>query len=355
MPTGATGTTISLGAMYPEAPTAPLVAIVDPSSNVLVSGGVPTVGNSLTSYEYSYDIPATGPAGTWTIYWYGEVDGEELGPAGNTFTVTSAAITFPSAECPSSPMWVTTEDYLAVYPDSSYVDAEAAVQEATWLLWSLTNKQYHGIECRQDEYQSRPGLCRIRLAHQPVDEVFVVERIDDCTDEVTEVDSWCSLSGGSVRLCCRAGNPNGLTVPWSEAPASSWLCSCDNGIVRIQYRVSDNLPPGAARVTMRLANEFWKSAHNQKCALPDRITNVTREGVTWITLDPLDFLDKGLTGIGTVDQWLSSVNRRGYATLIDPLTEPRLLTSELTGCGATCGADLIPATFAMAEPAEGEG
>ncbi len=355
MPTGATGTTISLGAMYPEAPTTPLVAIMDPSSNVLVSGGVPTVANAAqTMWSYDFDIPPVGPAGTWTIYWFGEVDGEELGPAGNTFTVTSAAITCPTTECPDAPMWLITDEYVAEHPDSSYADAEAAVQEATWLLWSLTGKQYHGIECRLDEYQSRPGLCRIRLAHQPVDEVFLVERVDDCTNEVTEVDTWCQLSGGSVRLCCRAGNPTGLTVPWFEAPSTSWVCSCENGLVRVQYRVDSNLPPGAARVTMRLAQEFWRSAHGQTCALPERITNVTRQGVTWITLDPLDFLDKGLTGIGAIDQWIAGVNLRGYATLIDPLTQPRLLSTELTGCGSSCGT-LVPATFAMAQPAEGDG
>ena len=338
MPTGTTGTTISLSAMYPEAPTTPLVAVVDPSSSVLVSGGVPTVDpDNALAYLYDYAIPPAGPAGIWTIYWFGEVDGEELGPAGNTFTVTAAAITFPTSECPASPMWASAEDFVDEHPESSLADAEAAIQEATWLLWSLTGKQYHGIECRLDEYQSRPGLCRIRLAHQPVDTVFSVERVDDCTDEVTEVDNWCSLSGGSVRVCCR-GSGGDLGIVGFEYTGLAGVCHCDNGIVRIQYRVGDNLPPGAERAAMKLAWEFWKSAHGQACSLPERITNVTRQGVTWITLDPLDFLDKGLTGIGSIDQWISGVNLRGYATLIDPLTQPRLLSSELTGCGETCEA-----------------
>lgn len=235
-----------------------------------------------------------------------------------------------------TPIWCSVESLIEAEEDASYADAQEAVIEATWVLDALTGYNFHLYECREDEYKSRPGLCRIRLARQPVDVVHSVERVDDCTGEITEVDGWCELSGGSVRLCCRSGGGyTGLNVPnWGSTPGP---CSCDNGIVRVKYRTLPNLPPGAARVTRKLALEFWKSGAGRPCSLPERITSVTRQDVTWITLDPLDFLDKGLTGIGSVDQWISAANLRGNATLIDPLVSPRLLRYEITGCSSDCG------------------
>ncbi len=45
-----------------------------------------------------------------------------------------------------------------------------------------------------------------------------------------------------------------------------------------------------------------------RCRLPQRVTQITRQGVTAIVLDPMAFLDKGKTGLYEVDLWLESVN-----------------------------------------------
>jgi hypothetical protein len=45
-----------------------------------------------------------------------------------------------------------------------------------------------------------------------------------------------------------------------------------------------------------------------KCRLPQRVTQITRQGVTAIVLDPWAFLDKGRTGLYLTDLFLSSVN-----------------------------------------------
>jgi len=251
-----------------------------------------------------------------------------------------------------TPIWCSVESLIAAEEDASYEDAEEAIIEATWVLNSLTLHRFHGYECRIDEYQSRPGLCRIRLARTPVDVVHEVTRIDGCSGEETEAEGWCYIPGGTVRVCCRGtGGSSTLYGVTSGTPLLPGVCGCDDGVIRISYRTAPNLPPGAARVCRKLALEFWKSGAGRPCSLPERITSVTRQDVTWITLDPLDFLDKGLTGIGSVDQWITAANQRGVVDLIDPLVSPRLLTTVVDGCTEDCGESVE----VFAEPAEGEG
>jgi len=238
-----------------------------------------------------------------------------------------------------TPIWATVEQFVALHPEVNEDDALEALIEATWLLSGLVNDRYHQAECREDHYQYRRGLCRIELAHQPVDTVFEVVKLDPDTGEETAIDGWKKMAGGSVRICCRGGNslyyfPYGHDplLPCDPIPCGN----CDDHVIVVRYRTKDNLPPGCARQVMKLAYEFWKSSNGKACSLPERITNVTREGVSWTLLDPLDFLDKGLTGIGSIDLWISRVNGKGWAGLIDPLMRPRLMLSELTSCGAAC-------------------
>lgn len=45
-----------------------------------------------------------------------------------------------------------------------------------------------------------------------------------------------------------------------------------------------------------------------KCQLPQRVKQITRQGITAIAIDPMDFIDKGRTGLVVVDQWIQSKN-----------------------------------------------
>jgi hypothetical protein len=94
--------------------------------------------------------------------------------------------------------------------------------------------------------------------------------------------------------------------------------------VRVSYTIASNLPPGTEAVTAWLATEYGKAAAGAACSLPERITSITRQGVSWTLLDPQDFYDKGFSGMGRVDNWLAPVKRTLGGTLIDPLTSHRL-------------------------------
>ena len=44
---------------------------------------------------------------------------------------------------------------------------------------------------------------------------------------------------------------------------------------------------------------------SEDCELPQRVTQVSRQGMSWTLLDPQDFLEKGRTGIYQVDLFLT--------------------------------------------------
>jgi hypothetical protein len=208
-------------------------------------------------------------------------------------------------------------------------DVELAIAEATWALWSLSHYRYHGYQCWQEDYALHSGQTRLELAQWPVDEVLSVSGIPDCTSGAggDALAGWCYIGKGEIAL------PAGY-IPSSACPPSA-------GHVRVRYRTAPNVPFGTERAVMRLADEYLKAMYGQPgCKLPERITSVTRQGVSWTVLDPLDFMQKGLTGIGTIDHWLSVANGRGPAHMTDPLLRGRVMSSKQLGCGEECEAPL---------------
>jgi len=226
-------------------------------------------------------------------------------------------------------IWI--EDVAAWAAEKSYDadDAAQAAEEATWLLWMLTGSRFTSkYQARRDLYRSRPGVTKFRLAHGPVERVYGLDRVDPADDSVTEITSWVDLRGGLIRL---SSNTFASDFRRNIFPG---VCTQDDTLIQVEYLIKPNLPAGAERVTKKLATEFYKSLQGGTCALPDRITTVTRQGLSWTILDPQDFLQRGLTGMGPVDQWISGANLRGYAGITDPLQWLEKVTSEVIGCGA---------------------
>ena len=69
-------------------------------------------------------------------------------------------------------------------------------------------------------------------------------------------------------------------------------------------------PPGTATLVGLLAKEFLTACAGGKCALPRRVQQVTRQGVTYQMIDPTDIYQAGKTGIPEIDIWLAAVNPR---------------------------------------------
>jgi hypothetical protein len=227
------------------------------------------------------------------------------------------------------------------YETLTEADVELAIAEATWVLWSLSHYRYHGYQCWEEDYALHAGQSRLELEQWPVDEVLSVSAIPGCTppgDEGTSLAGWCYVGKGEILL------------PSGYAPSS--LCPPSAGHVRVRYRTKPNVPFGTERAVMRLADEYLKAFLGQSCRLPERITSVTRQGVSWTVLDPMDFMQKGMTGLGAVDHWLSVANGRGPAHMTDPLLRGRVMRSVQTGCGEGCQAPLEVVDYGPYNPGE---
>lgn len=216
---------------------------------------------------------------------------------------------------------------LALDLDISLEDACEFIRTATWTLWDLTERQYHGAQCWLDTYRVRPQQRRLKLYQTPVDVIHYVERYDPCTGTSELLDA-CYLEGNVLCL------PRGCSL--GPIAAQNASCTCDNPVVRVAYRTRPNLPVGASRITRALATEFY-NCEKGKCALPEYVTSVTRQGVSWSFADTRQVIVDGLTGIASIDRWVKRLTGNGVTRLIDPLTSGAIVDSMRTGCGCECG------------------
>lgn len=82
----------------------------------------------------------------------------------------------------------------------------------------------------------------------------------------------------------------------------------------VTYLRGKPVPKSGQRALAELACELCLACLGDSCcALPKRITNLVVEGGTLNMLDPMDFLDKGKTGLYAVDLFLLAVNPKGRA------------------------------------------
>jgi hypothetical protein len=81
------------------------------------------------------------------------------------------------------------------------------------------------------------------------------------------------------------------------------------GTFSVMYLRGLPVPAAGVRALGVLACEIYKQCKGiAGCRLPQRVRQVTREGVTYDMFDPGEWLDAGLTGLREIDTWLRVVN-----------------------------------------------
>ena len=97
----------------------------------------------------------------------------------------------------------------------------------------------------------------------------------------------------------------------------------------VRYRWGTPVPDGGRLAASVLSCEMAKSALGRDCELPQRVSNVNREGVSLTVLDNFEGLEAGRTGLWLVDSWVASVNRAPRRSrVLSPDTKPgRVRTS----------------------------
>lgn len=186
-------------------------------------------------------------------------------------------------------LWLKPEDTI----NPTGAQTEEAIQTASFVLYKLTGEKYPGISTSTDAISS-PYTVRTRelsLRQKPVLSVQTVLVDGEYLDPMSY-----TLRNNSYLV--RNGN-----VQWSLSPTTEILVTYTHG----------TRPPKAGKTAaVRLANELilWYAGDPQ-CALPERITSVARQGISYTILDPQDFIKQGRTGIYAVDSFISAVNPDG--------------------------------------------
>lgn len=103
--------------------------------------------------------------------------------------------------------------------------------------------------------------------------------------------------------------------------AGSWAVTYLQGIP---------VPPGGRYAAGMYACQLLAACTGGDCQLPERVQTLARQGVSMSFLDPMDFLDKGRTGVAATDTWIASVNPYGLrepSRVYSPdITPPRTVT-----------------------------
>ena len=243
-----------------------------------------------------------------------------------------------------SNLWVTPEE-LGTYTNSDY--AYEACKSASYLLWGMSGRKYSGLTTVTERYVSsydpylRSGGSSLTYTPVLVDGNIVniasggFNRYadDDFQGDGTSANSRVRLRGRKVVKVHTLRDLDGNIIDASKyylsdhstilgVPGAGWSPSQ----VEVTYTYGTP-PPTAGRAAARvLATELVKLYEDDDtCALPQRVTSISRQGVSYTVLDNQDFIDELKTGIYAIDLFLKTANpdkARARARVFSP-DQPR--------------------------------
>lgn len=164
---------------------------------------------------------------------------------------------------------------------------------AQWWRWDPT-----WLVCNCD---SNPcgcgGVDRIGIGVYPIVEDSVTVMLDgvelDPANYVVVEHRWLDRIDGELWPTCR--NPD---LPDTEPNTFSVTCEWGNPV-----------PDGGRAAACYYARQMAMGFAGVQCELPSRVASIVRQGVTYSFRDPSQLVDKGLTGVDLVDQWVNADNR----------------------------------------------
>jgi hypothetical protein len=203
-------------------------------------------------------------------------------------------------------LWISAAD--TIDPTGPYTDS--AVHFASEVLYKLSGEKYTGIQSVTEVYTSQAAMSNyspsviggqmynlpklsegqrnLRLRNTPVRAVSSVIHLGRELDP-----SEFSLRNNSYLVRQNA-------LPWVLDPVHE---------LSVSYTYGTPPPAAGKRAAIRLANELILSDRGSAaCALPERISNVSRQGVSYTMLDPQEFISNGKVGIYEIDLFLAAVN-----------------------------------------------
>jgi hypothetical protein len=219
---------------------------------------------------------------------------------------------------------------------------DQACQQATDILYTLSGRQFPGACERTLRPVARPVAWTIREWTSYLRSVS--------GDWATWSDTWGACMGGMHNSC---RNPpqidlgifpiraivqvkiNGEVIPADEyrvdngrlltrvrptissQPTVRWgwptcqdftLPDTELNTFSVDVQYGMDPPVSGVAAANALAAELAKAHANKPNRLPARLTSITRQGVSMAVVDPMQFLEKGLTGVYEADIFIKSYN-----------------------------------------------
>jgi hypothetical protein len=224
-------------------------------------------------------------------------------------------------------LWVQPEE-LGDYANTEF--AQEACETASYLLWTMSGRKFSGETTVTERYTCTLRDNRLGSSSKTTSAILFggdvynipsgdYEDYSELTADGMSPDSRIKLRGRPVTRVHTIRNKTGLILDPSQyylvdhstihiVAGTPWTpCNTE-----ITYSYG-SLPPMAGRMAARiLALEFAKLwAGDDDCALPQRITSVSRQGVSYTILDQQDFIQELRTGLYAVDLFIKSVNPDG--------------------------------------------
>jgi hypothetical protein len=221
-------------------------------------------------------------------------------------------------------LWIQPED-MGDYAYTEYT-LEAA-QVASYLLWAMSGRKYTGETIVTERY-----TCTLRnnrmgpssKTNSPVlfgGDVYNIpsgdyDEYSELTSDGMSPDSRIKLRGRPVTRIHAIRNRTGAVID----PSSYYLV--DHSTIHIKagtpwtpcntevtYSYGTPVPIAGKMAARKLAIEFarlWSG--DEMCELPQRVTSVSRQGVSYTILDNQEFIDELRTGLYEIDLFLKVVN-----------------------------------------------
>lgn len=207
--------------------------------------------------------------------------------------------------------YLTPEEFINYCPDASGSDPEDenvldAIEDASLVVYYMTGRQFNGTGTTTVT-PSASCWCapnKIKMGLWPITDIVSVREngVDqDPTDY--HVDEYKYIVKNS-------GEPFPRSANWYEVSGGPDDDQHSDGGYVFEITVEHGIPAPRLikRATRAMACSLFDGGSSDDCGLPERVTSVTRAGVTLEVADFVDLIGRGSTGIYEVDLAVSVFN-----------------------------------------------
>jgi len=209
-------------------------------------------------------------------------------------------------------LWISAND--TSDPTGPFTDW--AVRTASWILYKLTAEKYAGVQTTTDSYslndsgelKFQPQLINGQMYNLPAN-IATTSNTQLRLRRQPVISIVDVFSGGvEIPLTDIELRNNAFIMRKDKTP---FVLSPQEELV-VTYTHGSPPPIAGKRAAVRLANELiLAEKQDPNCALPDSVTSINRQGISYTLLDPQVYIEKGRTGVYEIDMFIYGANPRG--------------------------------------------